>query len=238
MSEVEADEKESFLGHDKRGLSAWTKPSSTTIALSFLLIALVTSAILFVIPLCLREPSALNPDIRRVSTYRPVHDRVDLEMHSVQVNGSLFMPSVPSISRAIPNDVSDNIWEEIELTRVFPVTEADILKIGKDPSTAVKLEDDLWGLVNDAYATVLDAYHRLHCLNSLRQIAYGQYYGMVMGDTNGEPSLQEVHINHCADIIYQALVCSGNVNLIIMHWVETQTWRFHPDVLKSSTVHP
>lgn len=100
----------------------------------------------------------------------------------------------------MPNNVSDELWEETELTRVFPVTRSDILKMSKDPSTAVKLEDDLWGLGDDAYATILDVYHQLHCLNSLRQIAYGQYYGVVMGDTNGEPSLREVHINQLTTV--------------------------------------
>lgn len=139
------------------------------------------------------------------------------------------MPPHPSIARAMPNNASDEIWDEIELTRIFPVTKADIIKMGKDPSTVVKLEDKLWGLGDDAYATTFDLYHQLHCLNSLRQIAYGGYYERVMGDTEGEPSIREIHINHCADILYQALVCSGNVNLITMHWVETQTYPF-PDM--------
>lgn len=129
----------------------------------------------------------------------------------------------------MPNNASDEIWDEIELTRIFPVTKADIIKMGKDPSTVVKLEDKLWGLGDDAYATTFDLYHQLHCLNSLRQIAYGRYYERVMGDTEGERSIREIHINHCADILYQALVCSGNVNLITMHWVETQTYPF-PDM--------
>ena len=150
-------------------------------------------------------------------------------MHPIKVNGSLFTPSEPSIARAMPNNASDELWDEIELTRVFAVTRADILKMGKDPSTAVKLENELWGLGDDAYATILDVYHQLHCVNALREIAYGKHYHTTMGKADGEPTMRELHINHCADILYQAIRCSGNVNLITMHWVETQTYPF-PDM--------
>lgn len=80
ISEVEDDEKESFLRHAEREYSAWIKPSITNIALSFPnLIVLVASAILFVITSRLREPShaASNPVFRRVSTYsRLLHDKM------------------------------------------------------------------------------------------------------------------------------------------------------------------
>ncbi|KUI53434.1 hypothetical protein VP1G_00904 [Cytospora mali] len=229
-SEDGDDEKQSFLSHFEDKRSPWIKPGRTFVVLSVAnLLVLLASTVLFVASRRPWEQSTLNSELRRVSTYSPIHDLVDLEMHPIKVNGSLFMPSEPSIARAMPNNASDEMWDEIELTRILPVTKADIIKMGKDPSTAVKLEDNLWGLGDDAYATIVDVYHQLHCLNSLRQIAYGKHYGMVMGNTEGEPTLKEIHINHCVDILYQALVCSGNVNLITMHWVETQQHPF-PDM--------
>ncbi|ROW02987.1 hypothetical protein VMCG_05731 [Cytospora schulzeri] len=229
-SEDGDDEKQSFLGRYEGKRSLWTRPSRTAIALSVLnFLVLLTSAMLFITSWRPWEPSTFNPELRRVSTYSPIHDRIDLEMHPIQVNGSLFMPSEPSIARAMPNNASDEIWDDIELTRVFPVTKDEIIKMGKDPSTVAKLTNELWGLGEDAYATTFDLYHQLHCLNTFRQIAYGKHYDMGMGKADGEPSIREIHINHCADILYQALACSGNVNLITMHWVETQTYPF-PDM--------
>jgi hypothetical protein len=40
---------------------------------------------------------------------------------------------------------------------------------------------------------------------------------------------REVHINHCVDMLVQALQCSGNVNLLTMHWTETKSFPF-PDM--------
>lgn len=151
----------------------------------------------------------------------PVHDMIDLQPQVTMINGTLFPPKEPSIARQPPNLEADELWWEYELLRVMPVTKDTIFKLGKDPATAVKLEDDIWGLGDDAYGAVFDVYHHLHCLNSLRKIAYGGHYNVSQGRTD-TLKLREMHINHCADILFQAIQCSGNVNLMTLHWVETQ----------------
>ncbi|KAL7800816.1 hypothetical protein V8C43DRAFT_326016 [Trichoderma afarasin] len=163
----------------------------------------------------------LNGELRASSTWSPIYDALDLEMVTKRINGTLFTPSEHSIARQMPNSAADGTWEEWELTRVFPVTRADIIRLGKDPETAVKLDPEIWGLGDDAYATALDIYHQLHCVNTLRQIAYGTYYNMQMGNPDANnATLREMHINHCVDILMQAIQCSGNANLITFHWVE------------------
>lgn len=132
----------------------------------------------------------------------------------------------------MPNPEADAIWGEWELTRYFPVTAEQIRAMGKDPRTAVKLRDEDWGLGDDAYVAILDVYHQLHCLNSLRRIAYGQYYNTTGAGLHHEThkgELYEIHINHCVDMLMQTLQCSGNVNLITMHWVAEQEYPF-PDM--------
>ncbi|KAH8881130.1 hypothetical protein GQ53DRAFT_832661 [Thozetella sp. PMI_491] len=105
-----------------------------------------------------------------------------------------------------------------------------------DPTTAVKLEDHLWGLGDDAYATGLDVFHQLHCLNSLRRRVYSQYYFSEEHHHHAESwtpgdglTIDEIHINHCVDILAQALRCSGNVALVSMHWMENEHYPF-PDM--------
>lgn len=128
----------------------------------------------------------------------------------------------------MPNVAADEIWDEWELTRVFPLTKNDIIKMGKDPRYVAKLENDLWGLGDDAYVGTFDVYHQLHCLNSLRHIAYGTYYNSSMVKPTN-PDVPEHHINHCVDMLMQALQCSGNVNLMTLDWVESQHYPF-PDM--------
>ncbi|ORY61763.1 uncharacterized protein BCR38DRAFT_526072 [Pseudomassariella vexata] len=179
----------------------------------------------------------LNGALRRASTYSPIHDLFDLEMKPQTLNGTLFTPKDPSIARQLPNPIADAIWDEWELTRYFSVTADQIRAMGKDPSIVSKLEDEDWGLGDDAYATVLDVYHQLHCLNSLRRIAYGEYYNTTGASASHgggyhhsqKGEMYEVHINHCVDMLMQTIQCSGNMNLITMHWVAEQAYPF-PDM--------
>jgi Mycotoxin biosynthesis protein UstYa len=98
------------------------------------------------------------------------------------------------------------------------VTAAQLRAMGVDPSTAAKLDDEEWGLGDDAYVAALDVYHQLHCLNTLRQIAYGDLYPKVSGGR--EKPVWKFHVDHCVDILMQELQCSGNLNLVTYHWVE------------------
>lgn len=175
--------------------------SRTAIVLTVLnALMLLTSSTWFMIWYC-NHFIVLNAALRRTSSYSPspnpplsplisaevcliltnpssgpVWNLVDLEPSVKMLNGTYYPPkSGGSIARQQPNPEADAIWDEWELTRVFPITKEDVLKIGKDPSTVAKLEDDIWGLGDDAYAAIFDSYHQIHCLNSLRHIAYGNY---------------------------------------------------------------
>lgn len=128
-----------------------------------------------------------------------------------------------SIAREMPNAAADETWEEWELTRFLPLTEADIIKLGKDPSTVPKLDDKQWGLGDNAYIGAFDVYHQIHCLNSLRRIVYRSYYNETMPDPEAM-GLPEIHVNHCIDILLQAIQCSGNVNFMTYHWVAGQEY--------------
>ncbi|KAI1415852.1 hypothetical protein F5Y13DRAFT_186706 [Hypoxylon sp. FL1857] len=170
------------------------------------------------------QKAQLNAELRQASTYSPVFDRLDLEMKPRMVQGTLFPAKEgASIARELPNAAADELWEEWELSRFYPLTRDDVVRMGKDPSTIPKLEDTEWGLGEDAYLGAFDVYHQIHCLNTLRKNAYGGYYHRKTGN-HSVMGLPEIHINHCVDILLQALQCSGNVNFMTYHWVAGQEY--------------
>jgi len=93
-------------------------------------------------------------------------------MHSEMSGGELYPGRDRPVARQMPNDEADKIWTEWELTRVFPIHKDDVLRLGKDLETAVKLEDKYYGLGDDVYAATLDVYHQLHCVNQLRCMCF------------------------------------------------------------------
>ncbi|TPX14414.1 uncharacterized protein E0L32_005378 [Thyridium curvatum] len=251
-SEYEDDERAGFLNEKTIKLQI-RRPRRLSLFVT------MANLLLFVVTIALwaswyyKTYLVLNPELRRTSTYSkdifspeppslhslfthaegttgPIHDLFDLKMHKELVNGTLFPDREhPSIARLPPRTPeADALWDEWELTRPFPVTAAQIRAMGKDPSTAAKLEDADWGLGDDAYAAVLDVYHQLHCLNSLRKAVYRAEYGAPELAEVSE-AMMRVHVDHCVDILMQALQCSGNVNLVTMHWLDTQDYPF-PDM--------
>ena len=170
-----------------------------------------------------------NTDYRRASAYSPVMDRFDLAPSLQKINGSFYNPKGSvSVARQQPNPAADAIWDEWELTRVYPITRSELIKMDVDPSTVAKLEDTTWGLGDNAYAAIFDVYHHIHCLNSLRHIAYGGYYNKSQARAHTVKQ-REIHINHCIDILLQGIKCNANLDLIPLHWVETQEYPF-PDM--------
>jgi hypothetical protein len=192
------------------------------------LVVLVASVLLFARTYYSHD-HGLNGDYHQITPYSPVLAEFDLKPTTRKINGTLFPPrDGGSIARKQPNPESDAVWEEWELTRIYPVSREELRKMGVDPSTAAKLEDDVWGLGDDAYASIFDVYHQVHCLNSLRRIAYGDYYNLSMARAHTVKQ-REIHINHCIDILLQSIQCNANLDLIPLHWVETQGYPF-PDM--------
>lgn len=156
-----------------------------------------------------------NELYRQINGPSPLYNEVPLHPYKTVTNGTFWPANRPdggSVARHMPNPSDEAIWDDWELTMVVPVTAAGIRELGKDPSTAAKLEDSIWGLGDDAYAGVLDVFHQIHCLNQLRKFAYADYYHMKIANANPEVlTTHEVHTNHCVDILLQAIQCSGNL---------------------------
>ncbi|KAK6954797.1 hypothetical protein Daesc_004766 [Daldinia eschscholtzii] len=219
------EEAEGLLGEESLPNKSIRRPLFTRTAFIITIINIIvffTSLALFVISFSQRYQ--LNFELRQASTYSPIFDRLDLEMRPRKIQGTLFPDKESaSIARELPNAAADEIWEEWELSRFYPLTRDEIVRMGKDPSTVPKLEDSEWGLGDDAYVGAFDVYHQIHCLNALRQNAYRGYYKLTTRN-HTVMGLPEIHINHCVDILLQALQCSSNVNFMTYHWVAGQEY--------------
>lgn len=147
----------------------------------------------------------------------PLHDMLPLKSRITPINGTFWEPEELSMARRFDKE-TDAQWDEYELMRIIPVTAAQLRAMGVDPSTAAKLDDAEWGLGDDAYVAAMDLYHQLHCLSTLRRIAYPDLYPKL---SRGREHMEwKMHVDHCVDILMQELKCSGNLNLFSYHWVE------------------
>ncbi|TGJ87341.1 hypothetical protein E0Z10_g1493 [Xylaria hypoxylon] len=102
--------------------------------------------------------------------------------------------------------------------RTIPITDDDIKAIGKDPKTALKFPPK-YGFGDNAYVVHLDISHQLHCLNTLRFIAWGQF-----DEAAKQPysDLHWHHVAHCTEVLRENMMCSADLDVVTSNWKETQ----------------
>ncbi|WXC61670.1 hypothetical protein SNK03_007544 [Fusarium graminearum] len=166
--------------------------------------------------------------VRKTSFYSPVLDSINFKLRPIETEGGLFEAKNPSKWRnsVKPDPAVDEAWEDLENIRVFPITENEVRRLGKDPELLVKFPPE-YGLGDNAYMAQIDMFHQIHCLNLLRHLAWAEYH---RNGTAKKPfsELHWIHVSHCTDILMQNLMCNGNLDIITFNWVETQTNPF-PD---------
>ncbi|KAM0233128.1 hypothetical protein ACHAP5_010483 [Fusarium lateritium] len=191
--------------------------------------------VLFITSLCLFIATYLGASlqsdmdhVRKTSFYSPVFDSISFKLKPQEVEGGLFEAKNPSKWRNAlePDPAVDEAWEDLENIRVFPISEQEVRRLGKDPELLVKFPSE-YGLGDNAYMGQIDMFHQIHCLNLLRHLAWAEYH---RNGTAKKPfsDLHWVHVSHCTDILMQNLMCNGNLDIITFNWVETQTNPF-PD---------
>ncbi|XXH01579.1 hypothetical protein Hte_007939 [Hypoxylon texense] len=62
----------------------------------------------------------------------------------------------------------------------------------------------------------MDVSHQLHCVKYLRQWVYRDHYHPEVGSEEMPHLL--LHIDHCLDLIRQALMCRADTSLMTFHW--------------------
>lgn len=149
-------------------------------------------------------------------------------MYTTQINGTLFTPENPSIARQIPSPELDALWLDMEILDTHVITKEDVIKLGKDPSTVARFDNDYWGFGDDAYMARMDVFHQIHCLNMLRKKAFSDFPGYELPPPKNF-KLHWLHLGHCTDILLQNIMCNANTELLTMSWMEDQLYPY-PDM--------
>lgn len=89
----------------------------------------------------------------------PLLDDVEIPQYTTTLNGTLFALPEVSIAREEPSAKNDAAWAHYEKVLTHVVTREQIIKLGKDPETVARFDDEYWDLGDDAYMVQLDVMH-------------------------------------------------------------------------------
>ncbi|KAF7191497.1 hypothetical protein HII31_06999 [Pseudocercospora fuligena] len=168
-----------------------------------------------------------NAALKEISLYSPILTDIELDLHTVTFNGSLFPGSDPSPWRQLPGPVSDAAWAEFESIHTLVLTREEILRMGKDPALVAKYSDSYWHLGDDAYIGALDVFHQVHCLNTIRHKVFENYNQT--STRVSEDKMHWIHLQHCVDMLMQHLLCTADTGMLTYKWMKGAE-NPHPDM--------
>jgi hypothetical protein len=144
-------------------------------------------------------------------------DSIPLKADGYQVDGRLDDNSIVFFQKPTPE--TSAAWDELSTNQYVVLTTEELLEMGNDPSTALRVPDE-YSNGTDAYIASVAVLHRLHCLNFLRQGVYFDYYfGNLFpgGNLNHE---HQGHVNHCLEVLRQDLICRASTDIIPFAWYD------------------
>ncbi|TEA19976.1 Cyclochlorotine biosynthesis protein O [Colletotrichum sidae] len=170
----------------------------------------IGSIIAIVIILASAEDSHVSPQCGSL-TYTPAQEAVLLE--KAKFHAGL---NDTTRYRGDPRPEVEEAWDDLLSAINIRVDDTWLTKMGRDASTAVKINDGKGG-----YAGMLDIFHHLHCLRMIRigytLDLYPEYQPM-LSSQRGE--LIPMHIDHCIDELRQAVMCRADVTVLTSDWID------------------
>ncbi|KAI9146894.1 Oxidase ustYa [Paramyrothecium foliicola] len=161
-----------------------------------------------------------NQDLKRISSYSPLLDEIDISLHSQRFNGRIHDNT--SIFRQDPSPEVDAAWDRLtaEGIEIITVSEDAVILSGKTPGLSIKAPDS-WGRGPQAYVAQVDVFHQIHCLNELRkEINFDYYYGSDSRlNRTSLPTDHIEHQKHCIHMLLQNLMCHADAGIVTHNWV-------------------
>lgn len=94
-----------------------------------------------------------------VALIAPILDDIEIPRYNTMLNGTLFALPEVSVAREEPSAENDAAWAQYEKVLTHVVTREQIIKLGKDPDTVARFDDEYWNMGDDAYMVQLDVMH-------------------------------------------------------------------------------
>lgn len=123
----------------------------------------------------------------------------------------------------------DDAWEHVTYdVGDQMITPDELNRLGLDPAS-LKVVDPKTG--NEGYRAGIQVFHKLHCLNLLRQSTYSDYYSHTGGDIQVEHMDLRGHLDHCLEMLRIDLMCQSDIGVYTFkeyegfdgHWPDFST---------------
>ncbi|KAH8810659.1 hypothetical protein F5884DRAFT_854037 [Xylogone sp. PMI_703] len=116
--------------------------------------------------------------------------------------------------RGPPGPEIDEAWRRISMgvpaIRLYE-HELKLLSLPIETKEYYKLPEEGGG----GYLAMIEVFHLLHCLDSLRKLIHKDYYAEIYMSENA--TNRQIHSDHCIDILRQHLMCNSDVVPVVFY---------------------
>ncbi|KAE8139252.1 hypothetical protein BDV38DRAFT_281417 [Aspergillus pseudotamarii] len=160
-----------------------------------------------------KEPSALQCT-RQLSPYSPLIEDGLIKYDSKDFENEF---EKPSNYRGQPSNLTEASWKALWETPAIGVPRDKLELLNKSgPGSlfpAPPASDDSAG---DTFAALVEVFHQLHCINTLRlevhKNSYYDHFGQWPdGSGPGNEAVKKTHIDHCIELLRITLMCTSDV---------------------------
>lgn len=114
-----------------------------------------------------------------------------------------------------PSPAVDAAWAELTDYGAISISEATFEKLNASKN-AVRVPAEYGG----GRMAFVEAIHQLHCLESLWQHTYPDYYIEAARKIRTNNQEWHEHMDHCVDMLRHKLMCDADVHLITYNWLK------------------
>jgi len=150
----------------------------------------------------------------KIDSHSPLAGKVPEVYENVTFTGN-FVHQSPY--RGKPTDEMIAAWDDISEAGSLRLSEEEFRKMNLVHSaSSVKYSPEDGG----GYMATTQVFHQLHCVKMLWKHTYIQYFPELMEAAKNKCDAYHAHLDHCADVLRQHIMCTGDTNVVTYNWVE------------------
>ncbi|KAK1973380.1 hypothetical protein LZ30DRAFT_611001 [Colletotrichum cereale] len=151
---------------------------------------------------------------RLLSPYSPALEAVELVDKTFEGDFSQASPW-----RGPPSPERDAAWDYLTHDGGVNVPLEHLHALNKSTEVDWERSDPAFG---GGAVGLLEVFHQLHCLNTLRKWTYIEWYqDQLPPELDGPEYLQRMHLDHCIEILRMSLMCTADVTPVLA-WMDPE----------------
>ncbi|PVH94102.1 hypothetical protein DM02DRAFT_661360 [Periconia macrospinosa] len=129
---------------------------------------------------------------------------------------------LPSPYKGPPTKAVEEAWEKLTPLHLMRIRESEFQNVNASKYSS-QLYDEEGGRI-----AVFEAFHMIHCVKSLWQNTYPEYFSEIHAYNQANQDEWHEHTDHCADMLRQKLMCEADSSLITYNWLKNHYYP-HPN---------